>query len=231
MDPGRIIVDREEFDQAAAAWIVSAIKRTVEAQGRCSIALAGGSTPRPVYWALTQEPFRSAIPWQRLWVYFGDERAVPPDHPDSNFCAAREALLRHVAVPETQVFRMEAERADREAAAEEYARVLPARLDILILGMGPDGHTASLFPGSSAMEERERRVVPVIGPKPPAARLTITPPVIGSAREAVVLVTGEDKAATLARALQGPMAPRDLPAQLAREGTWILDRAAAGGLA
>ena len=230
-EPARIIVDREEFEQAAAGWIASAINRTVEREGRCSIALAGGSTPRPVYWALTQDPFRGAVRWERLWVYFGDERAVPPDHPDSNFGAASEALLKHVAIPETQVFRMEAERPDREAAADQYARLLPERLDVLILGMGPDGHTASLFPGAPAVEERQRRVVPVTGPKPPAARLTITPPVIAAARQTAVLVTGADKAAAVARVLQGPLSLRELPAQIARDGTWILDRAAAAGLA
>ena len=104
-EPTRIIVDREEFEQAAAGWIASAINRTVEREGRCSIALAGGSTPRPVYWALTQDPFRGAVRWERLWVYFGDERAVPPDHPDSNFGAANEALLKHVAIPGTQEWR------------------------------------------------------------------------------------------------------------------------------
>jgi 6-phosphogluconolactonase len=231
MAPSRIVADREQFAQTAAAWLRGAMGRAVDERGRCSISLAGGSTPRPVYWTLSQEPFRSTVPWPRVWVYFGDERAVPPDHPDSNYGAAREALLRHVAVPESQVFRMQAERADREVAAAEYERVLPERLDVLIFGMGPDGHIASLFPGSPAVEERLRRVVPVIGPKSPAARLTIAPPVIVAAREVVVLVTGEDKAASVARALRGPLAPRELPAQLVREATWILDRAAAAGLA
>jgi 6-phosphogluconolactonase len=227
----RVVVDREQFEKTAADWLAAAIERVVQSGGRCSIALAGGSTPRPVYWTLAQDPFKRKVPWDRVWVYFGDERAVPPDHPDSNYGAAREALLRHVAIPETQIFRMQAERADREVAATEYARMLPDRLDIVILGMGPDGHTASLFPASPGLEERVRKVVAVIGPKPPAARLTITPAVIAAAREVVVLVTGADKAATVARALTGPLAPRDLPAQLARDRTWILDRAAAAGLA
>lgn len=230
MQPGPVVLDREDLDQHAADWLAEAINRTVEQQGRCSIALAGGSTPRPVYWKLSQEPFRSAVRWHQVFVYFGDERAVPPHHSDSNYAAAREALLRHVAIPEGQIFRMEAERADREVAAADYDRLLPARLDILLLGMGPDGHTASLFPGSPALDERRRRVVPVIAPKPPAARLTITPPVIASAVQILMLITGADKADTVSRALRGPLAPRDLPAQLAREGTWMLDRGAASGL-
>jgi 6-phosphogluconolactonase len=231
MQSGRVVVDREQFDQTAAGWISTAINQSVDARGNCSIGLVGGSTPRPVYWALAQAPFRDTIRWERVWAYFGDERAVPPDHPDSNYGSAREALLRHVPIPEGQVFRMPAERADREVAAAAYSRLLPEKLDILILGVGTDGHTASLFPGSPALDEPGRRVVAVIGPKPPAARLTITPPVIAAAREVLVLVRGEEKASVVARALQGSYAPRDLPAQLAREGTWILDRAAAAGLA
>jgi 6-phosphogluconolactonase len=228
---GPTVVDRTEFDRTAAQWLAGAIHRAVSERGTCSIALAGGSTPRGVYWALAQPPFRDDVSWSRLFVYFGDERAVPPDHADSNYAAAREALLRHVAVPGPQIFRMEAERADREKAAAEYERRLPERLDILMLGMGADGHTASLFAGSPALEERARRVVPVIAPKAPAARLTITPPVISSARQVLMLVTGTDKAATVVRALRGPFAPRNLPAQLARDGTWMLDRDAAAGLA
>ena len=231
MKSGRMVVDREQFDQAAAAWLGEAIRGSVDGRGKCSIGLAGGSTPRPVYWVLAQAPFRSTVPWDRVWAYFGDERAVPPDHPDSNYGSAREALLRHVPIPEGRVFRMPAERADREIAAAEYSRLLPDRLDILILGVGTDGHTASLFPGSPALDESVRRVVAVIGPKPPAARLTITPPVIAAAREVLVMVRGEEKASVVSRALQGPYAPRNLPAQLAREGTWLLDRAAAAGLA
>jgi 6-phosphogluconolactonase len=228
---GPTIVDREDFDRAAAQWVAAAINCAVDERGSCSIALAGGSTPRPVYWKLSQPPFRDMVSWNRLFVYFGDERAVPPDHPDNNYGAAREALLRHVAIPEDHVFRMQAERADREVAAAEYQRRLPERLDILLLGMGPDGHTASLFPGSPAVDERTRKVVPVIAPKSPAARLTITQPVISAARQVLMLVAGADKAATVVRALRSPYAPRDLPAQLARDGTWILDRAAAAGLA
>jgi 6-phosphogluconolactonase len=226
-----MVVDRKGYDQAAAEWLSSSINRAVASRGRCSIGLCGGSTPQPVYRALAREPFRGAVRWDAVWVYFGDERAVPPDDPESNYGTAREALLSRVPVPPQQIFRMAAERADREIAAAEYSRLLPEQLDILMLGAGGDGHTASLFPGSPALDEAVRRVVPVIGPKPPAARLTITPPVIAGSREVLVLVTGKDKAAIVARALQGPFAPRNLPVQLAREGTWLLDRDAASGLA
>ena len=157
-------------------------------------------------------------------MYFGDERAVPPDHPDSNYLMVHRVLLSRVPVPAGQVHRMEAERSDREAAAREYERSLPPRLDILVLGMGPDGHTASLFPGSAALDERQRLVVPVIGAKAPVERLTITPPVIEAARRVAVIATGEDKAAMVARAIEGPLAPKEVPVQLARRGSWFLDR-------
>jgi 6-phosphogluconolactonase len=167
-------------------------------------------------------------------VFFGDERAVPRDDPDSNFGMACRSLLDHVSIRGDRVHRMEADCPDRAVAAEEYDRLLPPRLDILLLGVGPDGHTASLFPGSPALLETDRRVVAVPGPPPPiqpqVARMTITPPVIGAARNVAVLVSGIAKAALLARILEGPSDPITLPAQFARRGTWILDRAAAGQL-
>jgi 6-phosphogluconolactonase len=167
-------------------------------------------------------------------VYFGDERAVPPDHPDSNFGMARSALLDHVPVQFDRVHRMAAEEPDLASAAEDYARLLPARLDVLLLGLGPDGHTASLFPGSAALSETGRLVVAVSRPAPPiepsVRRMTITPPVIDAARQVVMLVTGEGKAAVVARVLDGPLDPAVLPAQIARHGTWIVDHAAASQL-
>src|SRR5262249_27307315 len=126
---------------------------------------------------------------------------------------------------------MEADDPDREAAAARYAALLPERLDVLVLGMGPDGHTASLFPGSPALLERTKRVVPARGPVPPHERLTITPPVIEAARQVAVLAAGAAKAALVARVLRGPWRPEELPAQPARAGTWLLDRAAAAEIA
>jgi 6-phosphogluconolactonase len=125
---------------------------------------------------------------------------------------------------------MEAERSDRDAAAREYECLLPPRLDVLLLGMGSDGHTASLFPGSDALDELHRLVIPVVGPKPPRERLTITPPVIEAARKVAVIATGDDKAAMVARAIEGAFTPRAVPVQLARRGVWFLDRAAAAQL-
>jgi 6-phosphogluconolactonase len=212
----------------AAEWLADAIAAAVRERGTCALALAGGRTPEPVYRALASMP---TVDWSRVAVYFGDERAVPPDDPESNFGMVRSALLTRVPIPGTQVHRMEAERPDRDAAARAYERVLPPVLDVLVLGIGPDGHTASLFPGSPALDERRRLVLPVTGAKPPAARLTITPPVIEAARRIAVLASGADKAGAVSRALEGVLTPKDTPAQLARRGEWFLDRAAAARLA
>jgi 6-phosphogluconolactonase len=216
-----------ELARPAAEWLVLEVTRAITERGACALCLAGGRTPEPVYRALASA---SGVDWKRVDVFFGDERAVPPDHPDSNYLMVYRALLSRVAVPAGQVHRMAAERSDREAAAREYERSLPPRLDILVLGMGQDGHTASLFPGSAALDERHRLVVPVIGAKAPAERLTITPPVIEAARRVAVIAAGEDKAAMVARAIEGPLAPKEVPVQLARRGSWFLDQAAAGWL-
>lgn len=225
-----IVVAADVFAATAATRIADLIHAAIEARGECSLALCGGSTPVPVF----QDLVGRAIRWSQVAVYFGDERAVPPEHPDSNVGMARRSLLDHVPIRGDRVHRMEADRIDRAAAAEEYDQLLPNRLDILLLGVGPDGHTASLFPGAAALSETRRRVVTVPAPPPPieprVSRMTITPPVIGAAREVVVLVNGSGKAALLARILEGPTDPAELPAQVARFGTWILDRAAAGQL-
>jgi 6-phosphogluconolactonase len=217
-----------ELALPAAEWLVLEVTRAVDERGTCALCLAGGRTPEPAYRALAAA---SSIDWQKVDVFFGDERAVPPDHPDSNYLMVYRALLSRVPVPAGQVHRMKAELSDREAAAWEYERSLPPRLDILVLGMGSDGHTASLFPGSAALDERHRMVVPVVGPKPPAERLTITPPVIESAQRVAVMAIGRDKAAMVARAIEGPLAPKEVPVQLARRGSWFLDQAAASSLA
>jgi 6-phosphogluconolactonase len=170
------------------------------------------------------------INWAALDVYFGDERAVPANHPDSNYRMAEEALLGRVPFTAERIHRMRAESPDRAEAAREYDALLPDALDVIVLGIGEDGHTASLFPGSAALSELKRRVVPVIGPKPPPERLTITPPVIQAARECLMLASGAGKAGPVARALLGPSDPLSCPSVLARQGIWILDHAAAGEL-
>ena len=199
----------------------------IRQRGWCTLALAGGASPRPVYERMATPPFAQGVDWSRVAVYFGDERCVPPDSPASNYAMAYDALLRHVPISKSSVHRMEGERADPDDAARDYERILPPALDILLLGMGKDGHTASLFPHSSALAERTRRVVAVNRPATPPARITVTPPVIEAADAIIVLVAGADKSVAIARALEGAYTPDDLPIQLALRGTWLLDHDAA----
>ena len=231
MSPGvHVASDSRALARRAAEWLVERTRAAVAARGGCAVALAGGSTPRATYEVLGASALAGAVPWPAVDWYFGDERAVPPDDPESNYRLAAETLLagRPQALARTR--RMPADAEDAEAAARAYGRLLPDPLDVVILGMGEDGHTASLFPGSPALDERIERVLPVTGEKPPFRRMTITPPVIETARDVLVLVAGGEKAAMLARALDGPLDVRAVPVQLARDRAWIVDRAAASGL-
>ena len=222
----RVLPDPEAVARAAADAIAAAITGAVAARGEAHVALAGGTTPQRAHALLAG---RAELPWERVSLYFGDERCVPPDHPDSNHLAAAGSLLDPLAgrLDPARVHRMRGEDPDRDAAARDADADLPDRLDLLVLGLGPDGHTASLFPGSDALDEAVRRVVPVFGPKPPPWRLTITPPVIAAARAVLVLATGAAKADAARRALTDPFDPRATPAALARGGTWLLDAPAA----
>ena len=224
-----VVVERAAFADSAARRLAAEIRRALETRECCSLALSGGSTPRPVYQRLAAElPDRET--WTRIDVFFGDERCVPPADPASNYRMAREALLDLVPVGRSQVHRMEGERSDHSEAARAYAALLPERLDLLVLGLGRDGHIVSLFPGSSSLAESHHRVIAVSAPAPPRDRLTITPPVIREARLTIGLVAGSEKADALARAIDGPYAPDLTPGQLARGGLWIADTAAASRL-
>jgi 6-phosphogluconolactonase len=219
----------EDWVEATGLRIAEVLRRAAaEADdGVARVALAGGNTPRPVYEWLAS---RGGVSWDRVEIYFGDERGVPPDHPESNYRMVMESLVAPAGVDPARVFRMEADREDLTAAAVDYARVLPDPVPVLLLGIGTDGHTASLFPGGRALAERERRVTAVPTEGSRRARLTVTPPVLSAAGRILVLARGETKAAPVARALQGPWEPRACPAQLVRHGVWLLDAAAAAGL-
>jgi len=225
-----IVQGAGNFAAAASDRIAALVEYSVETRGNCSLVLAGGSTPRPVYQHLAATREAPGFPWERIDFFFGDERRVPPDDPESNFRMAEETLFSTVPVPAENIHRMEGESPDGEVAAARYEAVLPDRLDVVLLGMGADGHTASLFPHSPALNETIRRVVPVRGPKPPVERITVTPAALAGARNLVVLVTGADKAPTVAAALEGPRDPLRLPIQFAAEGLWILDEEAASRL-
>ena len=217
------VCDSSSIANLAAKRIAQALEQCIAADGAASLALAGGTTPRAAYEALAKI---SGIDWPRVNVYFGDERAVPATHPDSNFQMAQSALFEHVALPPANIHRMHADEADRDAAARAYEELLPAYISVLVLGIGEDGHTASLFPGSAALDEQTRRVLPVIGPKPPPQRLTITPPVIAAARRIIMIATGAGKAEPVRRALRDAPDPKTTPSCLARDGLWLMDPAA-----
>lgn len=222
-----VVRDGATLARTAAEWIARRVEEVTAKRDRCSIALAGGTTPQPVYEHLSRSEFAAGLPWSKVHFYFGDERCVSPEHSDSNYHMAWETLFSGLPVQRGQIHRIEGERADLQQVAQEYAAKLPVHLDLLILGMGPDGHTASLFPGSSALQEKRRRIVVVDAPKLPNCRFTITPPVIAAARSVLVLAAGRGKGEAVARGLQGEYDPNETPVQLARGGTWILDKGAA----
>ena len=243
---GPEVVVRPDLAAAAAeaAERVAAIcERAVAARGACAIALSGGETPKPLYARLAADPYRRRIPWDRLQVFWGDERCVPPDDPRSNFRLANEVLLSKVPVPRSQIHRMPADTPDHEAAAAAYAdtlrRLLPAtadgwpRFDLVLLGLGDNAHTASLFPRTLALRERGRPVVAQFVEEAGMWRMTLTVPVLTRAAEILFLVAGASKAEAVRAALDGPTG-EDVPAAFIRpvDGrvAWLLDTAAAARL-
>lgn len=226
----RIFEDPELLAGTIAARVAAVCARAVGERGRCALGLSGGRTALRLFEALRRPELRD-LPWSGVQVLFADERAVPADHPDSNYRLVREALLEPLGVPLANAHRMEADAPDLEAAARAYEPHFETRLDLLVLGVGEDGHTASIFPGSPLVIERQRWVAAVVdSPKPPRRRLTITPRVIREARETVVMVTGADKADAVARALEGDVFAPQVPAMLLRPADWYLDQPAATGL-
>jgi 6-phosphogluconolactonase len=234
--------DADEVARSAAATVAAAAREAVAERGAFMLALAGGDTPRRLYEKLAAEP---GIDWSRVELFWGDERSVPPEHPESNFGMARATLLAPLGIEPSRVHRIEAERGDLTAVAREYeaelARVTgarrggpPPRLDLVLLGIGADGHTASLFPYTASLSESRRWVVAADVPQLSIRRVTITFPLIERARAVLVLVSGASKADTLAEVLEGPWDPERLPAQRirARAGRvdWFVDAAAASRL-
>jgi 6-phosphogluconolactonase len=227
----RVFADAGALAEAAAEHVLAAARDAIHARGTFHLALAGGSTPRATYLALARRTHRADLSAWRAW--FGDERCVPPEHEDSNWRMAHQAWLHTLNAAEIERMRGEEQPADE---ARRYAARLveqlgtPPRLDLVLLGLGTDGHTASLFPGSSTLAEASWVTVEGLAPKPPPTRLTLTLRTLNAAREVLFLVSGADKAAPLARALG--QRPPACPAGLVEpEGrlTWFADRAAAPG--
>jgi 6-phosphogluconolactonase len=235
-----VVEDPAALARAAAEEIGRRAAEAVAPRGAFHLALSGGETPRALYALLAAPagPYRGRVPWPRVHAWFGDERHVPPDHPDSNFRMANEALLAHV--PLAAVYRIEGERPADEAAARYEALLeehLPReggrpRLDLALQGLGADGHTASLFPGSPALEERDRLVVAPFVPHLRAHRITLTFPALAAARAVIFVVAGAEKAAPLARLLRPVPGEPPIPAARLRPTSGdrlvLADRAAAG---
>lgn len=250
----RIYKDADELALKAARHFARLADQYVVGCGRFTVALSGGSTPKAMFAQLAAEPYLSTVPWSQTWIFWGDERCVPPDHQDSNYRMTREALLSKVPVPEANVFRIAAENPDPEKAAEAYSTQLrefflmgPGRLntataplaalprfDLVFLGMGADGHTASLFPGTTALHAGEKIAVANYVEKFNAHRITLTAATINNARNVTFLAAGADKAGTLKDVLEGAYQPEKYPSQLIRPGNgsllWMIDEAAAAGL-
>lgn len=233
-----VLRDAAAVATAGADRFVQRAREAIAERGIFHVALSGGSTPKEVYPLLVAEPRVGLVDWSRVEFWWGDERAVAPDDPESNYGVAEEMLLRRLpAVRRGRVHRMRADAADLDAAAADYERELraafglaphdpPPRLDLVWLGMGPDGHCASLFPGSEALGEDQRLVVANWAPGPKAWRMTFTFPLIDAAREVIFLVTGADKAPALAAVRRDGDRPA---ARVAADRTeWLVDAAAAG---
>ena len=230
-----IFADGPALVAGATEFIVSEAAAAIAARGAFSVALSGGNTPKPVYEALAGK----ALDWRRVHIFFGDERCVPPDDPRSNYHMAKAALIDRVAIPPGNIHRMRGED-DPNAAALAYAEDVKAalqpdgRFDLVLLGLGDDGHTASLFPGLAAVSETERRVVACYVESVAMWRLTLTPPSINGARRVAFLVSGADKANMIHRVLKGPRQPVVLPSQIVRPAErpalWLIDAAAAAKL-
>lgn len=233
-----VLPDPQTVARETAERFVDAASVAIRERGRFSVALSGGSTPKAVYPLIVSEPLVSRVDWSRVEFFWGDDRSVPPDDPESNFGVAYQMLISRLpGVAPGSVHRMPADAPDRDAAAAAYAseivRVLggsqtePPVFDLVWLGMGADGHTASLFPGSDGLSVTDRWVVANWAPRLETWRMTFTFPLLNAARQAVFVVTGADKADALARIRSGD---RDLPAARvdAARTIWLVDAAAAG---
>jgi 6-phosphogluconolactonase len=239
----RRLATPQDLFQAAAEEVITAATDAIAARGRFTIALSGGSTPRSLY-TLIAANANSSLPWEKIFFFWGDERHVPPTDTESNYRMAEETILSKVPVPAANIFRVPTENPDASAAAEAYEQTLRKffelaagefpRFDLILLGMGPDGHTASLFPETVALQEKSRLVVANWVEKLHAYRITLTLPVLNAARRVAFLVSGADKASVLHEVLEGSAPGEKYPSKLIRprDGKliWFLDRAAASEL-
>jgi len=231
--------DIETLSHEAARYVVRIATEAIATNRRFTIALSGGSTPKKLYGLLAEEPYRSQINWAMVDIFWSDERCVPPESPDSNYLMAQQVLLSKIPIPANQIHRMPADQADADAASYAYTLEMQQTFgtdgvpsfDLLQLGMGPEGHTASLFPHQPSLHEQQRLVMPVTVPKPPPPRLTFTPRLLNAATHVLFLATGAEKQDAVKAVLEGDFQPDEYPAQIVQptkgEVMWMLDTAAA----
>ena len=237
-----ILSGAEEIAYEAADSIVKLAQEVLNQKEYFRLVLSGGSTPKRLFKILTGDSYQNQLPWDRVHFFWGDERSVAPDHSDSNYRMAREAFLNHLKIPESHIHRLKGEASDLNASALEYEGEIrdhfsikengvPPHFDLILLGMGSDGHTASLFPNTSALEKTNRWIVANYVEKFRTTRLTMTPLIINQAAWVIFLISGSDKASILSEVLEGPYEPKRLPSQLIQPEAgniiWLLDRAAA----
>jgi 6-phosphogluconolactonase len=237
----RILADGAAIAKRAAQEFVQGAATAVKEKGSFTVALAGGSTPKALYGLLASDPaLKAQVPWDRIYLFFGDERNVGPDHPDSNFRMVTEAMISKAPMKPEQVTRIKGEYKDTEKAAAEYEQALRAgftlregqfpRFDLVLLGMGNEGHTASLFPGTKALHETQRIVTRNWIGKLYTERITLTAPAVNNAAQVIFMVTGSDKTLALKGVLEGPHEPEQLPAQMIQPANgkllWLVDTAA-----
>ena len=239
----RVFENLEALSRAAADMVLAAAREAVAARGRFSLSLSGGSTPRGAYRLLAQAPYRDAMPWAATHLFWGDERCVPVDHPESTFGMVNALLLSQVNPPPANIHRARGEAPNAADAADEYQAELRRffhlaegefpRFDLVLLGLGDDGHTASLYPGAAGLAERRRLVVAHFVAQRSGYRLTFTVPALQAARAQLFLVAGREKVPALRQVLRGAGDRPPVPAQLVTPTgglqTWLVDRAAAAG--
>jgi len=239
----RRLATPQDLFHAAAEEVIRAASDAVRERGRFTFALSGGSTPRNLY-TLIAANASATLPWDKMFFFWGDERNVPPDDPDSNYRMAKESLLSRVPIPAGNIFPVPTGKGDAGASADDYEKTLRRffdlkpgevpRFDVILLGMGPDGHTASLFPETAALKEHSRLVVANWVEKLKASRITFTLPVLNAARRVIFLVSGGDKAPVLKEVLEGKGPAEKYPSKLVHPSDgrliWLVDRAAASDL-
>ena len=239
----RVLPDTESLFQASAKEFASQAEAAIKAQDRFAVALSGGSTPRGMF-SLLAANYRDRLPWDKVYFFWSDERHVPPDSSDSNYRMAYESLLSRVPVPQTNIFRVPAEKPDAHEVAAEYDETVRQffqipqgtfpQFDLILLGMGPDGHTASLFPETSALHEKGRLVVSNWVEKLKTDRITFTAPLINRAKGVMFLIAGADKSQALREVMEGNQSPDLYPSKLIHpacgRSIWWVDQAAAAAL-